>query len=93
MPENERKSNTVPHYTDEMTFYDSKNMHSSIEAVVKTEIYPEKRGREGKRATFSHPYTSTATPAHSHIETDPNGSYTGTPLTYGEKPVVDVDDL
>ena len=73
---------------------------SPINSVVTNEIHPHASVGEGlappalsKSKTagkgFVHP-TSSQTDT---IITDPNGSYTGTPLNPTEQPVQDVDDL
>ena len=92
MNENKNIKNNTCDGAENCTF-DNKSTASSIISVVKNEIYPERRTRkdaQGTSPTFSH------TPKTTHknrIITDPNGSYTGTPIIHGETPVQDVDDL
>lgn len=63
---------------------------SPIISVVKNEIYPSANqssaAEKTKRLTRKDGYPDS-------IITDPNGSYTGTPLNPTEQPIQDVDDL
>ena len=89
MQEN-KNTNQAPACRDGMTFFDCKNTDNTISSVVKTEIYPKqrKKGRESFRTREKHRPT-----AEQGIQTDPYGSYTGTPVHRDEAPVQDVDDL
>lgn len=68
----------------------SSTASSPIVSVVKNEIYPpanqSSAADKAKRLTMQDGYPES-------IITDPNGSYTGTPLNPAEVPVQDVDDL
>lgn len=92
MIENKNTKNNTSKGSESYTF-DNKSTTSSIVSVVKNEIYPERRTRkdaQGTSPTFSH---APKTTHKNRIITDPDGSYTGTPIVHGEKPVQDVDDL
>ena len=73
--------NTNEKSKNENTSASFKAATSPIVSVVKNEIHPS--GRRSARKSNN----------ASSIITDPNGSYTGTPLNPNEQPVQDVDDL
>ena len=91
MPKNQDKNNTAPRARGEQAELKNKNFAPSISSVVKTEIYPEGRKKEPTPPPHL-PYTASMIEEHP-IQTDPYGSYTGTPLNPLEEPVQDVDDL
>ncbi len=93
MQHNQNKTNDAPPTRDGMTYFDSKNNSSSIVSVVKTEIYPEKRKKKGKESDSPSSSRYQSSTDGTRIITDPNGSYTGTPIVESEVPVQDVDDL
>ena len=66
---------------------------SPIVSVVKNEIHPPNSGASTKRAYTASLEEPKKPSKKSTIITDPNGSYTGTPLNPNEQPVQDVDDL